>query len=168
MPLDPEPFLFRNDGEIPNHPTLPALIYRQAVTAPHKESYFQFTFESNGWGGVWKNGIFDYHHFHSNAHEALGIASGQARVQLGGKHGLTFEVEEGDMLILPAGTGHICPDSSSDFVVIGAYPAGQEAYDICRSLSEDHTIPERIEAVPLPTADPLFGEDGPLLRIWRK
>lgn len=166
--MDPEIFLFRGDGEIPNNPTLPVLIYRKAVTSPDAAAYFKSVFETNGWGGVWRNGIFDYHHFHSNAHEALGIASGRARVQLGGRHGLAFEVEEGDMVVLPAGTGHINLGDSGDFVVIGAYPAGQEDYDLCRDAAEDKNIPARIASVPLPPSDPLFGKNGPLTRLWRK
>ena len=130
--------------------------------------YFETAFKNNGWSGTWRNGIFDYHHFHSNAHEALGIASGCARVQLGGRHGLTFEVGEGDMLVLPAGTGHINLGASGDFVVVGAYPAGQEGYDICRSLLEDTGIEKRIAGVALPASDPLLGADGPLTRLWRK
>lgn len=168
MIMDTETFLFRNDGETPNNPTLPALIYRKAVTSPDAASYFETAFKNNGWSGTWRNGIFDYHHFHSNAHEVLGIASGQARVQLGGKHGLTFDVEEGDMVVLPAGTGHINLGSSGDFVVVGAYPEGQEGYDICRSLLKDTGIEKRIVGVALPTSDPLLGADGPLTRLWRK
>lgn len=165
--MDVQTFLFRSDGEIPNNPLLPVVIYRNAVTSPDAAGYFETMFERNGWGGVWRNGIFDYHHFHSNAHEALGIASGQARVQLGGKHGLTFDVEEGDMIVLPAGTGHINLGNSGDFVVVGAYPEGQENYDLCRDLSENAHIPARIAGVPLPMLDPLLGKDGPLRAHWR-
>ena len=165
--MDPEPYIFRNDGEIPNNPMLPVLFYKAAVTSPDKATYFENTFQMNGWGGTWRNVIFDYHHFHPNAHEALGIASGRARIQLGGRNGRVFEVEEGDMLILPAGTGHINLDSSGDFVVVGAYPAGQENYDICKSLEESPEAPERIEKVALPKSDPLFGEDGPLTTLWQ-
>jgi uncharacterized protein YjlB len=68
------------------------------------------------------------------------------------------------VLVLPAGTGHRRLGRSPDFAVSGAYPAGQEQYDVCRSRSPETDL--RIGKVPLPATDPVRGKDGPLLRLW--
>ena len=44
-------------------------------------------FENNGWGNSWRDGIYDYVHYHSRIHEVLGIAGGAGKVQFGGKRG---------------------------------------------------------------------------------
>ena len=93
---------------------------------------FDALFRANGWGGTWRDGVYDYDHFHSNAHEVLGVDSGWASIQLGGDVGKAVEVEVGDVLVLPAGTGHRRISKSEDFMVSGAYPPGQERYDTCR------------------------------------
>jgi uncharacterized protein YjlB len=164
--MRPEIHKFQRDDVIPNNPDLPVLFYHEAVKSSDLALFFRETFENHGWGGVWENGIFDYHHFHSNAHEALGIAKGAAKVQLGGDEGSIFEVKEGDLLVLPAGTGHKRLSSSDDFLVIGAYPKGQENYDICRSRQARLDIDKCIAAVSLPEKDPLTGDRSPLLDFW--
>jgi uncharacterized protein YjlB len=126
---------------------------------------FDSLFRANGWGGTWRDGVYDYDHFHSNAHEVLGVDSGRATIQLGGNEGRPVEVEAGDVLVLPAGTGHRRINKSEDFMVSGAYPPGQEHPDICR-----FRIPEaelRISKVPVPASDPVRGKDGPLASLWR-
>ena len=159
--------MFRGDGTIPNNPRLPVLLYRHLTSTADVAAHFEQTFLDNGWGGVWHNGIFDYHHFHSNAHEVLAIARGKVRVQLGGAEGRILDVEEGHVLILPAGTGHKNVDASPDLIVVGAYPQGQEDYDLCRDEKDDPETKNRIAAVSLPQSDPVFGKDGPLLDHWR-
>jgi uncharacterized protein YjlB len=67
---------------------------------------FEELFKRNGWGDSWRNGIFDYVHYHSSTHEVLGIARGGASVRFGGDKGKVFELHAGDVVILPAGTGH--------------------------------------------------------------
>lgn len=155
--MKPETHYFSADEDIPNNPTLPVLIYRSAANSSDLPLFFEESFEKHGWGGTWRNGVYDYTHFHSNAHEALGVAGGHARLQLGGNHGGAFDVAAGDLLILPAGTGHRKISASPDFLVIGAYPEGQEDYDIVRSVKGDARAVKRIEEVPLPSKDPLTG-----------
>jgi uncharacterized protein YjlB len=116
---------------------------------------------------MWRNGIFPYVHYHSMIHEVLGIARGRAKVRFGGDGGEELDVGPGDVAILPAGTGHHGLWTSSDLVVIGAYPPSGR-YDLCRASAAEHawalkTIPE----VPLPQSDPVYGKDGPLLKLWR-
>ncbi|HVQ78736.1 MAG TPA: hypothetical protein VMS82_02085 [Pseudolabrys sp.] len=101
-------------------------------------------------------------------HEALGIASGHARVQLGGHVGEVFELKAGDVVVLPAGTGHQRLSSSDDLLVIGAYPP-EGTYNLCRgdNPAERDKALTTIPKVPLPESDPVLGEDGPLLKLWR-
>jgi uncharacterized protein YjlB len=164
-------FMFADDGHVPNNPTLPLLLYRGAIdvaAARDPESAIEQIFMTNGWGhDLWRNGIFPYTHFHSTTHEVLGIARGSARVRFGGEHGEEIEVKAGDVAVLPAGTGHQRISSSADLRVIGGYPANGH-YDFCRGGEAEHdrSLPN-IAQVPLPESDPLFGNDGPLLTLWR-
>ena len=157
-------FIERN-GNIPNNDMLPMLIYRQVFT--HKaEENFRKNFNKNGWKGIWVNGIFSYHHYHSNAHEVLGVTSGNSVVILGGPEGEEVPLSAGDMVVLPAGTGHCLKESSHDFKVIGAYPEGQENYDICTQQDDLKNKTANIGKVALPPKDPVYGNDGPLKQIW--
>lgn len=162
----PETIIFGKDAAIPNNPKLPVLLYRQLTAEDDKAEIFKARFSDNGWRGIWEGGIFDYHHFHPDAHEALGVAKGKATVMLGGQSGTTFELHAGDLVILPAGTGHKNIAASGDFSVIGAYPAGQENYTICRSLQERPKALEEIGALGLPKTDPFYGTNGPLIKMW--
>lgn len=154
--------------DIPNNPALPVLIYRKALPAREKDKAgaFERLFLENGWRGVWRNGIFDYHHFHPDAHEALGIARGHVTVLLGGETGARLRLEAGDLAILPAGTGHKRLDSGGDLLVVGAYPKGQENYQLCKSGSPCGNAEQSIAGVPLPDTDPLLGKAGPLAQHW--
>jgi uncharacterized protein YjlB len=166
----PKTFSFKDDGSIPNNRDLPVFIYEQAVRldrAPDPAAVFEELFEANKWGDSWRNGIYDYVHYHSSIHEVLGIARGRARVRLGGDKGKEFDVTAGDVLVLPAGTGHQNLMASDDFLVVGAYPPAGE-YDVCRGGKAEHAKAlKSIPKTPLPQADPVYGADGPLMRVWR-
>jgi uncharacterized protein YjlB len=165
---DVKAILLAGDGAIPNNPKLPVLVYRGVLrlggagaTARVRE-----LFARNEWAGSWVNGIYDFHHYHSTAHEVLAVCGGQAKVQLGGQSGITTVVSAGDVVVLPAGTGHKNLGSSADFVVVGAYPRGQR-YDMCYGeKGERPAADQRIARVPLPKADPLHGPEGPLMERW--
>ena len=74
----------------------------------------------------------------------------------------------GDVVVIPAGVAHKSLGAGNDFVVVGAYPRGQEGYDMCRGKREERLQADRnIVSVPLPGADPLYGPDGPLTEHWR-
>jgi uncharacterized protein YjlB len=165
----PEPlsYTFDDDGEIPNNSSLPVLIYAQAVDIHGDPAVvIEHLFASNQWAPDWRDGIYDYHHYHSTAHEVLGIAKGHVKVRLGGEQGHDFELQAGDVVVLPAGTGHKCLSASDDLLVIGAYPPGQQ-WDVLRGAASDRPKAlENIKRVPLPKTDPVYGEDGPLLALW--
>lgn len=164
----PTSLFFGDDGQTPNS-RLPVLLYRNvAPKSADKASAFEALFSANHWPAQWRAQVFDYHHYHSNAHEVLGVISGWARLKLGGLSGAEQTVEAGDVLILPAGTGHCSLDQSSDFLVVGAYPTGQEKYDIQRPDPTTHAPSvARIAKVPLPLADPVSGGEGTLMGAWR-
>jgi uncharacterized protein YjlB len=161
-------FRFRDDGIIPNHPKWPMIVYRGAVDLPSifdPAAVFEELFQSNGWGDSWRNGIYDYVHYHSRIHEVLGVARGRGKVQFGGNRGRIIDLKAGDVAILPAGTGHQGLSTSADFLVVGAYPPSGK-YDVCRS-GEDHERALRtIPKVGRPRKDPVFGGRGPLLKAW--
>ncbi|MCF8496742.1 MAG: cupin domain-containing protein [Alphaproteobacteria bacterium] len=167
--VEPQILFFWEDEKIPNNPFLPVLIYRQVLEkqTADKDKIFKRHFEKNGWKGGWTGVIFDYHHFHTTSHEALAIARGHVSVMLGGESGKEIDLEAGDLLVLPAGTGHKMLSQSETLVVVGAYPAGQEHYDICKSQVECPEAKDRIASLAAPQNDPFYGTPGPLPTIWK-
>lgn len=163
--MKPVMLRFEKSDWVPNNPRLAVLLYRQALNLGHDPAgAFELRFARNGWTGIWRNGIFAYQHFHSGAHEALGIAAGSAKLLIGGTHGKELDVAAGDCIVLPAGTGHCRLESSQNFLVVGAYPPGQRP-DICTRQSGEADL-DAIAAVPLPETDPIEGVGGSLLALW--
>ncbi len=160
----PEALHLRPNGWMPNNERLPVLLYRRAFAAGGMASAMEAAFARNDWPPQWRNGVYDFHHYHSTAHEVLGFAGGWGRLMLGGEGGHELVVRAGDVAVLPAGTGHCRLDASEDFHVIGAYPAG-ETWDICRSAPDAATL-KRMQAVRFPASDPVHGAAGPLVREW--
>src|SRR4051812_43941750 len=162
---EPQTFFFEDRGGFPNS-RLPLLVYPEAV--PPDPDAIEDIFARNGWSGAWRNGIFDYHHFHSIAHEVLGFARGEVRVCFGGPEGRVLMVRAGDVVVIPAGVGHCNKGQSGDLLVVGAYPGGAD-YDIRRGDPVEHeTVLRNIARVQLPVQDPVEGSEGPLIRLWGK
>jgi uncharacterized protein YjlB len=151
---------FDKGSDVPNS-TLPVLLYRSVLPlhTAGKASAFREHFQAAGWTGIWTDTIYDYTHFHSNAHEVLGIAEGKVTLRLGGEEGSLFRLKAGDMLVIPAGVGHRRLGGDDGLKVIGAYPSGQSHYDMKR---RGRAIPR----VALPSADPFYGPGGPLIQAW--
>jgi len=157
-----------DDGAIPNNPELPLLVYRQAVDLPDRDpaSVFEALFTANGWPAAWRNGIHPFHHFHSTAHEALGVYRGTATARFGGEHGVDMTVSAGDVVIIPAGVGHKAIEASADLGIVGAYPTGTGP-DLCRGAPGERPASlDAIARVPVPARDPLYGAEGPLREHW--
>ena len=166
--IKPLTFFFKDDGLVPNN-AIPFLTYKQAIEVgnEHPEKTIEGLFGVNGWGEMWRNGVYDYLHYHATVHEALGVGRGTALVRFGGDHGKAIELAAGDVAILPAGTGHQCLWASKDFCVVGAYPPGAKMH-VTLPTPENHakalkTIPQ----VKLPKTDPVLGENGPLVKLWK-
>jgi len=160
-------FYLKPSGNFPNS-DLPSLVYPQAVRLQSDDpaSIFEELFELNGWTDSWRNGIYDYHHYHSTAHEVLGIYSGSASVQFGAEGGIVQKVHVGDVIVIPAGVAHKNLGASEDFGVVGAYPEGQQ-WDLLRGKPGEREKAEaNIKRVLLPKRDPVQGEGGVLLRLW--
>ncbi|MGE0008367.1 MAG: cupin domain-containing protein [Parvibaculaceae bacterium] len=161
-------FTFPDDGDIPNHPRWPVIVYQGALDAGEADAAaaFEAIFARHGWGDGWRNGIFAFPHYHSNAHEVLGIAAGEALVRLGGGRGRELTLKAGDAVLLPAGTGHQRLSAGAGLLVVGAYPPGADR-DLRRQGETDKVlIRERVRKVPRPATDPLGGADGPLTSLW--
>lgn len=164
--METETFILHQKDWVPNNERLPVLLYRGAVQAEGKKAAeaFERLFADHGWPPQWRDSVYDYHHYHSTAHEALGVAAGFGAMLLGGPGGREVEVRAGDALVLPVGNGHRKLKVSDDFLVVGAYLQGQD-WDICREAPSDETW-RRMRAVPVPEEDPVSGKDGPLCASW--
>ncbi len=158
----PETYRFAPDGRFPNS-ALPVLLYRRAVEpdADAMERHFQ----RNGWSNCWRNGVFPFHHFHSNAHEVLGIAAGEGRVAFGGLAGETVTVRAGDVVVIPAGVAHCNRGQSPGLLVVGAYPGGTEPDLKVGEPAEYEAARRTAASVLLPEFDPVQGEAG-LHHVW--
>jgi len=167
--IEPLAFRFADDGLVPNNPTLPFLVYRGAIDVAGRDpaSAIERRFAENGWGDMWRNGIYPFTHYHSRIHEALGVARGRARVRFGGATGEELEIAAGDIALLPAGTGHRRIAASGDLPVVGAYPRNA-SFDQKRPGQVDHEkAVSAIARVPLPEMDPVHGPEGPLMTLWK-
>ena len=162
--------LIRGDETFPNNEKLSLLVYQSALNLPRSDpaTIVEELFELNGWSGSWRNGIYGFHHYHSTAHEVLGVYSGSAEVRLGGNNGVSLTIDRGDVIIIPAGVAHKNLGSSSNFRVVGAYPQGQGP-DMCYGKAgERPRTDHNIAKVQLPQKDPVYGTDGPLKAQWKK
>ena len=162
--------ILTDDGVYPNNEVLPLLAYQGALksTRESKADIFEALFEANQWGGSWRNGVYGFHHYHSTAHEVLGVFSGTAKAQFGGEKGIKLTVNSGDVVIIPAGVAHKKLGGSSDFGVVGSYPFGQY-YDMCYGKPGERPQTDRnITHVALPTSDPVYGLKGPIIDYWLK
>lgn len=164
----PDTFRFADDGRIPNS-RLPVLIYRAVEPADGDLApVFEALFDGNDWPPQWRGGVFDFHHYHSVSHETLGVVSGRARLMLGGEAGRQVDIRRGDVVVLPAGTGHCRLQASADFELVAAYPPDQQDWDLCRADADTHDAAlARIAHVAVPRCDPVTGRHDGLCDLWR-
>ena len=166
----PQLYRFEDDGETPNNPRLPLVHYCDVLRFPSDldpAAVCEELFAQHGWSRSWRNGIYGFVHFHLRTHEVLGIARGAASVQFGGDKGRTLTVEAGDVVALPAGTGHRRMTASADLLVVDAYPTSgiiDQARPNEVDLAKAHAL---IVDVP-PALDPVYGHNGPLTELWAR
>lgn len=168
MKNSPEIYHFTDDGIIPNSKH-PVLIYRNVFSLNPEAGadWLEEKFAENSWTNSFRWRVYDYHHYHSNTHEALGVYAGEALLQLGGEDGAQIEVRPGDVIILPAGTGHKSLRHNDAFKVVGAYPEGIEPDLIKITDPRPKDVREKVDQLPLPENDPLYGKsDNGLLSLW--
>jgi len=168
-PRKPLLFRFKDDGRTPNS-RLPLVVYRGAVVLDDDfdpAAVFEDLFAAHGWDDSWRDGMYDFLHFHTRTHEVLGVARGRVRAQFGGTHGKAVELKAGDVVILPAGTGRKRLSASRDLLIVGAYPA-TGSYDEPKPKDVDHAkAVAAIARVRPPAQDPVYGKRGPLVELWR-
>jgi len=155
---------FARGAQVPNNDRYPAVLAKDALGGANDDRAVRRLLEANGWDATWTWQVYDSHHFHPDAFEALAVASGSATLMLGGPQGEEVEFTAGDAAILPPGFGHRQIAASPNFRVCGAYPPGQEDYTIIRAdgpVSDE--VLEAIARVPTPRSDPVWGAAGPLL-----
>jgi uncharacterized protein YjlB len=162
---------FKDDGETPNNSHYPMILYRSPVKMRRRfdvAAVFEKLFEANSWKESWRDGMYDFLHFHTHTHEVLGIARGAVRAEFGGAKGKKLDLKAGDVVILPAGTGHRRLKASKDLLIVGAYPANGGNYDEPKPEDVSHNEAlASIARVRVPRADPVYGKDGPLKRLWQ-
>jgi uncharacterized protein YjlB len=80
-----EYYQLKDDGIFPNS-YLPVVLYRKVLVLPviFASHSIKRLFQSNGWSNVWKDGIYEFHHYHSITHEVLGVYKGKTVLLLGG------------------------------------------------------------------------------------
>lgn len=162
--------MFADDGRFPNS-ALPVLVYRAVMSdapgaAGERAASFERLFTAHQWPAAWRNGLYTQHHYHSTAHEVLGVYEGWVKARLGGEGGRVLTLQAGDVVVLPAGVAHCNEGQSRDFRVVGAYPRGTDMDMNYGNARERPAADRRIAAVPLPGQDPVFGAQGPLLTLW--
>jgi uncharacterized protein YjlB len=163
-------FNFKANKYFPNS-KLPLVIYNNACLLGKQKKKaaetVQKIFNKNNWKNPWSNGIYNFHHYHSNTHECLAIASGRAWVIFGGTGGKRIVLNKGDVIIIPAGLAHKCSKASTDFLCVGTYPGGNE-YDINLGTKEElEKAKSRLLKLAKPELDPLYGKEGFLKAFWK-
>jgi uncharacterized protein YjlB len=164
-------WVLKRNKNFPNS-RLPVLIYQKALELPSQKNQaaeiIQKIFAGNGWSNSWRNGIYDFHHYHSITHECMGISMGSATVILGGPEGKKIKLSQGDVIIIPAGVGHKCLKFSNDFQCVGAYPQGKDYDTNTGTVAEYAKAIKNISKLSLPLKDPLSGKEGFLKAYWKK
>jgi len=185
-----EHILIPSSDVSPNNGALPLILYKAAVEFGDREpeAVFEEIFWGNAWADGFRDGTFPFHHYHSAAHEVVGVARGTAVLQFGGPDGPHVEVAAGDACVIPAGVVHRRIDDAPGYSVVGAYPhhqvpdccvMSQAAADAAgvhpdaaelevKLIGEAQLAAAKttIAATVLPITDPLSGSSGPIADLW--
>ncbi|EER23800.1 hypothetical protein D8B26_001949 [Coccidioides posadasii str. Silveira] len=169
-----EKFYLQPTLHSPNSP-LPVLLYRGILPHPINEESTSEFLQANGWEkrGTW--GHIATHHFHPNTHECYGIFQGSSTLIIGrgrfdDEGGVYIPVNTGDVIVLPAGTTHCSLESKGDYRYVGVYPKGALRWrnEFGRNPIDINTQRKEILRVEMPTQDPVYGKNGPLVHLWNE
>ncbi len=168
--IEPLTFIFDDDGLVPNNP-LPFLVYKGAVDVAndHPEKTIEGLFGANGWARCGVTASTIMRTIMRPCMRCCGVARGHARVQFGGD--------------ARPGAGNFCrrrrdpPRRDWPPIDIGQrrllrWSAPIHPDHRCRSRGRRRkTTPKALKTIPevkLPKTDPVRGEDGPLVRLWKR
>jgi uncharacterized protein YjlB len=162
-----ETYYFNDDGVIPNN-KLPVIVYQKVIDTEDASDWLENTFKKNNWLNNWRDIVLPYDHFHSNTHEVLGLGRGKVSLKIGGVNGKIFDLNIGDVLIIPAGVGHHSVSAHTNYQFVGGYPNGND-WDLKTGLEEHErtTILKAISNLAIPDKDPIFGQEGILFEKWK-
>ncbi|KAI1611365.1 RmlC-like cupin domain-containing protein [Exophiala viscosa] len=175
MPITPLKALRVSKHQIPAYNGIPntsvqgkpLMIYHSAFT---KSSASNIKTHLKAVGVVcpqWEYTMFTETHFHSTTHEVLSIASGSAKCCFGGEKNegrVEPVLEEGDVVIVPAGVGHRLLEDYGGFNMVGSYPTGK-SWDMCYGRAGEESKVKAIEDLGWFRQDPIYGDDGPSLDV---
>ena len=186
-PSGPETYTLAPTPHVPNSP-YPVLVYRAAIPAAARSvAAVKALIEPHAWlhGGTWK--AIRTIHFHSVTHECYAVLRGASVLLLGRgpldpersggsgdedtPFGVEVEVRAGDVVVVPAGVSHASLSDDGAYEYAGLYPKGSPRWDNnwCKAGPEETAEKAKTaRAVPVPECDPVFGEGGPLVKIWRE
>jgi len=147
----------------------PLLIYHSCFPSTSSPSQIETHLRSVGVvTPQWRYTMYSTSHFHSTTHEVLVIASGAAKICLGGEDNpgrVEPTVRKGDVIIMPAGVGHrLLEEVESPFLMVGSYPPGKE-WDMCYGKAGEETKVKGIATLGWFERDPVYGEKGPALDV---
>ena len=161
-------YFLKDDGRFPNS-HLPVLVYKKGIRLPlfFKAQKVRKLFSRHHWTNNWRNGVYTFHHYHSNTHEVMGVIRGSATIKLGGEDGLEIRIEKGDVILIPAGVAHKNMGREKDVICVGGYPQGKD-YDINTGTATEYAKSvKRIKELSVPLKDPVFGKQGFLKSYWK-
>lgn len=152
-------------GFLPNS-RLPLIVYRGAVPGGGTDAV-RDRFRQHDWLNNWEYpGVYEYAHFHSTTHECLGCATGWMELEMFAD-GTKLRVEQGDVLVLPAGVSHEMTGHSDDIMMIGGYPGGADWDNMQHAhltQATFRTAMKRIMMLTVPARDPVTGT---AMDAWR-
>ena len=166
---NPETYYISDNGIFPGN-RLPVLHYKNALKLPFlfAARYVKTLFDKHDWTNTWRDGVYTYHHYHSNTHEAMAVIKGETALLLGGENGRQVALRKGDIIVIPAGVAHKNLGEMKDIICVGGYPEGRDFDMNYGGAGERPQTDWNIEALPLPSTGPLAGREDPLIQLWKQ
>lgn len=161
----------------PNNAAFPLVVYRAVFDeARDGDGAALMAARRTGYTPPWRGVVFDYHHYHSTAWEALLCEAGEADVQWGGPSGPVVSIRRGDVALVPPGVAHKQLRSKGGFVLLGSYPDHEGCRtpdaDEVRACPGSESEQEQARRCPSPRLCPFFGAatpwQGGLPALWNR